>query len=791
MNAKKHYGMVYTPEWTVGMMLDKLPTLKGVALCDPSCGDGQFLVAVAERVCKAIARSPNEAERRQYRHTLQHLTGMDIDRAALSRCRERLDAVLREHGCSPVDWRLRQTDAMERPAWSDIAGTFDAVMGNPPYVRIQHLEAYRRKRIAAAGWRLMSGCTDLYILFFEMGLELLQEGGTLIYITPNSWMKSKSGDLLRCCLRDMHQVCSITDFGEHQVFKDATTYTAITEVRKGGETLYGVSGHKCVGFKRGRPEFVEGCVFALGDQWSMFSPADLEFMDTIQQREHRLGDVADINVGIQTLADDVFIFNSGSVDIERDITRRVVKASVMKNGEDTEDRRVIYPYDEQGKLLPESQLKAKFPKAYSYLKRHKARLLARDKGTISKNKWYGFGREVAIVSGFGEKILTSPMNPAPDFQRCPDPDALFYSGYAVKPKPGVSNSALLDALNSEDMARYIRLVSRPYRNGWFSYAKSIIHSYPVPERVHTVRESALPQEVPQQVSYKPARETAWGMVRETVQEAFLPVESPTDCFWVGDAVKLLQDKVQADTVALTVTSPPYENLRDYNGYAFDAEAMLAAIYRVTRPGGVCVWVVGDKIKRGRSLVSFEHAFIARQCGFIVHDVMIYQKKNTPFMRSNAYTNCYEFMFVFSKGSPSVFNPLKVPTKRSGWETAVANKGPDAQNNKVPVELRKEKTKTNIWEYAVGLGGSTRDKIAFAHPAVFPEKLALDHILSWTNEGDIVLDPMCGSGTTCKMAAASGRHWIGIDISPEYIQLAKQRMAQFQAQCQEAQKAKTA
>ena len=484
MNAKKHYGVIYTPQWTVSMMLDKLPTLKGVALCDPSCGDGQFLVAVAERVCKAIARSPNEAERRQYRHTLQHLTGMDIDRAALSRCRERLDAVLREHGCSPVDWRLRQTDAMERPAWSDIAGTFDAVMGNPPYVRIQHLEAYRRKRIAAAGWRLMSGCTDLYILFFEMGLELLQEGGTLIYITPNSWMKSKSGDLLRCCLRDMHQVCSITDFGEHQVFKDATTYTAITEVRKGGETLYGVSGHKCVGFKRGRPEFVRGRVYSSGDQWSLFTSADIKFMDVIQQRKHCLGDVADINVGIQTLADDVFILKSDGLNMERGITRRVVKASVMKGGKDPESRVVIYPYDKRGRLLPEGRLRTKYPKAYAHLRKHKSRLLARDKGTFSREKWYGFGREVAILSGFGEKILTSPMNPAPNFQKCPDPDALFYSGYAVKPKPGVSISALLAELNSTDMAQYIRLVSRPYRNGWFSYAKSIIQSFPVSESVY-------------------------------------------------------------------------------------------------------------------------------------------------------------------------------------------------------------------------------------------------------------------------------------------------------------------
>ena len=245
---------------------------------------------------------------------------------------------------------------------------------------------------------------------------------------------------------------------------------------------------------------------------------------------------------------------------------------------------------------------------------------------------------------------------------------------------------------------------------------------------------------------------------------------------VGDATKVLAKRFAPGTFDLTVTSPPYEDLRNYNGYTFDPAAMMKAIYRVIKDGGVCVWVVGDKINGGRSLVvSFDHAFIAKEAGFIVHDVMIYQKKNTPFMRSNAYTNCYEFMFVLSKGKPKTFNPIMVPTVRNGWEKGVSNKGPDAENRKVPVELKKEKVKTNIWQYAVGYGGSTADKCAFEHPAIFPEKLALDHIYSWTNEGDLVLDPMCGSGTTCKCAALQRRHYVGIDISSDYIKIARKRL----------------
>lgn len=246
---------------------------------------------------------------------------------------------------------------------------------------------------------------------------------------------------------------------------------------------------------------------------------------------------------------------------------------------------------------------------------------------------------------------------------------------------------------------------------------------------------------------------------------------------VADAIAELKSW-KTPCVDLTVTSPPYDNLRNYNGYDFDAEAMLSAILHVTKSGGVCVWVVGEKINGGRSLTSFDHAFVGRDAGWTVHDVMIYQKRNTPFMRSNAYTNCYELMLVFSNGKPKTFNPIMEPTKRHGWETAVHNKGPDAQNNKRPVKLKKAKTKTNIWPYAVGFGGTTTDKVAFKHPAVFPEKLAEDHILSWSNKGDTVLDPMCGSGTTCKMAARNNRNWIGIDISKEYIEITKERLAQL-------------
>jgi DNA modification methylase len=244
----------------------------------------------------------------------------------------------------------------------------------------------------------------------------------------------------------------------------------------------------------------------------------------------------------------------------------------------------------------------------------------------------------------------------------------------------------------------------------------------------------------------------------------------------SDCVDLMKSMEQ-NSIDLTVTSPPYDELRDYNGFHFNIESIARGLLKVTKKGGVVVWVVGDKITNGnRSLTSFRQALIFQEIGFNIHDIMIYKKRNTPFMRTNAYTNCFEFMFVFSKGSPKTANLLKVKTVRHGQEMMPFNKGADGINRKTLGELKPEKARTNIWEYAVGLHGTTSDRIAFKHPAVFPEKLAEDHILSWTNEGDIVFDPMCGSGTTCKMAFLNKRFYIGCDISQEYVDLTKKRLS---------------
>ena len=236
-------------------------------------------------------------------------------------------------------------------------------------------------------------------------------------------------------------------------------------------------------------------------------------------------------------------------------------------------------------------------------------------------------------------------------------------------------------------------------------------------------------------------------------------------------------QMQNGAIDLTVTSPPYDNLRTYNGYSFDFESIAKELYRVTKEGGVVVWVVGDAtIKGSETGTSFRQALYYKDCGFNLHDTMIYAKNSYMPLTHKRYEQQFEYMFVFSKGKPKTFNPIKIPSLTSGTKR---NRGGSKANETTYAErLRNEKTivnsekqKPNIWFYDVGKNDKTM------HNAPFPEQLANDHIISWSNEGDIVYDPFMGSGTTAKMAKANNRKYIGRELSAEYVEIAKERLKQ--------------
>jgi len=234
-------------------------------------------------------------------------------------------------------------------------------------------------------------------------------------------------------------------------------------------------------------------------------------------------------------------------------------------------------------------------------------------------------------------------------------------------------------------------------------------------------------------------------------------------------------KLQDRFVDLTVTSPPYDNLRTYNGFAWDFEATVKELYRITKQGGVVVWNVNDAtIKGSETGTSFRQALFFQSVGFNLHDTMIWIKDGGGAVGSHkCYTQNFEYMFVFSKGSPSAINLIyDKPNKSFGVDKSGVGRRKDTGEHKIEIRKpSKEFSKRNNWWYIPPEKGGE-------HPAVFPEQLANDHILSWSNPGDLVFDPFMGSGTTAKMAVANGRNFLGFDLSEEYCILARTRVNQY-------------
>jgi site-specific DNA-methyltransferase (adenine-specific) len=244
-----------------------------------------------------------------------------------------------------------------------------------------------------------------------------------------------------------------------------------------------------------------------------------------------------------------------------------------------------------------------------------------------------------------------------------------------------------------------------------------------------------------------------------------------------DALQFLW-QLPSESVDLIVTSPPYDQLRTYGGiFSFPFKAIARDIYRVLKTGAVCVWVVGDSVVKGsETLSSFRQAiYFVDTVGFRMHDTMIYQKDGSPFPEINRYQNEFEYMFVLSKGSPTVFNGLRERTKYGG-SASNSTRSPDGSiRNFAYAYGHSTRLSGNVWRIPSGYMKTTKDIAAFQHPAMFPEKLVESHILSWSNPGDLVLDPFMGSGTTAKVARRLGRDYIGCDLSAEYVALAQARL----------------
>lgn len=486
-SSEKQLGQIYTPHFIVSKILDQVgyldKQLLGKTILDPACGDGRFLAQIVSRI---LQYSPPEA----LTQNLENVYGWDIDKEAIEQCIANLNQLIAATGVS-INWNIMVCDSLEKLP-DDRLNTpkFDFIVGNPPYIRIQHLEKEQRTYIQTHYHFCKSGSTDIYIAFFELSLQLLNTNGIVGFITPNTWFYTQTGKALRQHFAQHKHLISLTNYADIQVFDNATTYSAIT--------VFDTQQHAHFSYQKATKidafEQIDLPVEALKNAvWQLNTNANASDQNTTIGK--RLGDIANIHVGITTLCDKVYLFkitqdlgncvqvqnNTGKeMIIEKAILKPIIKASLLKTSNDVITEHILFPYERVGgkhRIIDEAKMQDCFPMAYTYLLSVKDLLDKRDNGKPNAVAWYAFGRSQGLDTSFGKKILFSPMNKCPNFVLYENEDCTFYSGYCIKYEGDYTK--LIEQLNSDSMQQFIAVSSRDFRGGWKAYNKKIVAEFKI------------------------------------------------------------------------------------------------------------------------------------------------------------------------------------------------------------------------------------------------------------------------------------------------------------------------
>ncbi len=485
---QKLLGQVYTPNFIVNKILDDIGfnsgQILGKRILDPACGDGRFLEEVVRRII-------NYSTYEDLTKNLLNVYGWDIDKKAIQLCIENLNNLIKPLGIK-VQWNIYENDSIKEieNTQNNLFYTdsdkkkFDFIVGNPPYIRIQHLDETQRKYIQKNYKFCQSGSTDIYIAFFELCYHLLNENGICGLITPNTFFYTDTAKTMRDFFSKNGIIKQITNYGIIQLFENATTYSAIL--------IFDRKKHKTFLYQQaiGKETFLNRDI-------SIDEIINQKFWQLSIEKKHnhhgvKLKDICKIHVGITTLYDKAYIFPiqeidekyvfaftklKGKIKIEKDILKPIVKASTLKSSQDKISEYILFPYTKvcgKHQIMSEEKLKMDFPFAYNYLLSIKEELAKRDNGRPIK-PWYAFGRTQSLDTSFGKKIIFSPMNIKPNFILYENEDCTFYSGYCIKYNGDYTK--LLKQLNSEEMEKFIRVSSRDFRGGWKAYNKKVIEDF--------------------------------------------------------------------------------------------------------------------------------------------------------------------------------------------------------------------------------------------------------------------------------------------------------------------------
>lgn len=492
-------GAVYTPKYIRDYIVEQIFQDAGVPLeqclcADISCGCGAFLCTVAEYIHNKTGQP--------YALIMERLYGVDISSVGIERAKILLSLVslTAGEGLDNSSFRLYTDDSLtfDFKALPKVAdnGGFDVIVGNPPYVRSKHIEASTKANLSL--WSTSrTGNPDLYIPFFELGYSLLNVNGRIGYITVNSFFKSVNARVLRYFFSENEVPISIVDFGQQLIFDKKLAYTCLTFISKS---------------QRGKVEYVKGTIEEVKSKktfsfnsldysdldnqkgWNLNNSDVLDNIRKIERAGEALGSKYLIKNGIATLANSIYIFRPTYSDdvffyfqrdglthrIEKGTCKAIVKPNILKTETDikSKEERIIFPYNSDHSIIPESEFIERFPYAYNYLLGFRDTLNARDKGERDYEAWYAFGRTQALTD-CGKKLLFPYMSDIPHFIFAPQRDLMIYCGYAIYNESETELLMLKRLLESSVFNYYIRNTSKPYSTGYYSFAKNYVKSFGV------------------------------------------------------------------------------------------------------------------------------------------------------------------------------------------------------------------------------------------------------------------------------------------------------------------------
>lgn len=505
---RKLNGAFFTPSLITNYMVDGLLLSSDTKICDPSCGCGAFLVAICEKFKKKFNKSIKD--------TIENnIYGVDILDYGVRRCKLLLSLMSVVNGEDKKDFHfnIHVADSLTTN-WEKLFptvlknGGFDAVIGNPPYVKYQDLPTKLRKNLYNNWVTLKKGTYNLYFAFFELGLSIMKNSGQLAYIVPNNYFTSLAGFHLRNYLQNNKLIEKIIDFNHLKIFK-VQTYTCITFLSK--------KSHDDFLYERvdtyPAPMTLKNLQFSTikyddlnAKKWRLLRSGDRLNIKKIENQPNQLGGIVDIRVGIATCKDNVYFidgtkFKDGLYQksyrgktyfIEKNIVRPVAKISDFENQNDLENnsRMIIFPYIVNGavNIIPEKDLAKNFPKCYEYLLAAKSELETRDKGNGEYPVWYAYARTQGL-NFTGMKLLTPTFSDHPRFLLDNKGSVLFCNGYGIYEKNSIqllfnqsmNLEVLKKILNSKVMEYYISKTSFTIEGGYPCYQKNFIELFGIPD----------------------------------------------------------------------------------------------------------------------------------------------------------------------------------------------------------------------------------------------------------------------------------------------------------------------